>query len=159
MKKKTKPPQEINRLITFETGHGFIIHGANAKPLFPTHTHRLTELGMPEFIFDPLAFGAQGNAARIIDVYKYLSKPENADQLDDLRDGITVRLTANDLVPEFTGEHSYAYCLRKVPPDFEGVKLAYYPDEIYPDTWFVQLYTEGDNYVLTDEYFRHGVSW
>ena len=28
---------------------------------FPTHTHGLTEVGMPEFIMDPLSFGGEGN--------------------------------------------------------------------------------------------------
>ena len=159
MKKKIKPSQEVKRAVTIMSGHGFIIHGAVAKPLFPTHTHHLTEMGMPEFIFDPLAFGAKGNANRMIDAYKYLSKSENADQLEDIRCGLTIQLTANDLVPEFTGEHSYIYCLRKVFPDFEGVKLAYYPDELDPEMWFVQIYVEGDDYVLTDAYYRGGIKW
>jgi hypothetical protein len=159
MKKISTQPQDIMRLIIFNTGHGFIIHGANAKPFFPTHTHGLMGLGMPEFIFDPLAFGAQGNAKRIVDAYRYLSKSENADKLEDLKYGITIRLTVNDLAPEFTGDHPYVYCLRKVSPDFEGVKLAYYAGETGPDMWFVQMYTEGDDYVLTDDYYRGGVKW
>jgi hypothetical protein len=159
MKKIIKPSEDIMRAMFFNTGHGFVIHGAIEKPFFPTHTHGLTEMGMPEFIFDPLAFGAQGNAKRILDAYKYLSKLEKSDELEDLRCGITIRVTANDLIPEFTGDHPYDYCLRKVSPDFEGVKLAYYPGETDPEMWFVQMYTEGDDYVLTDEYYRYGVRW
>ena len=114
---------------------------------------------MPEFIFDPLAFGAQGNAERIIDAYKYLAKPEHADQLEDIQCDLTIRLTVNDLVPEFTGEHSFIYCFRKVSPDFEGVKLAYGPEETDHETWFIQIYVEGDGYVLTDAYYRGGIEW
>jgi len=158
MKKKNEQ-HEIKRLVIFNTGHGFIIHGANAKPLFPTHTHHLTEMDMPEFIFDPLAFGAEGNARRIIDAYKYLAKKENADQLDDLKHDMTITLTASDLVPEFQGEHSYIYCLRKISPDFEGVRLAYFPEEINEDMWFLQMFVQGDNYVLRDEYYRGGIRW
>ena len=159
MKKIIKPSEDIMRAMFFKTGHGFVIHGAIEKPFFPTHTHGLTEMGMPEFIFDPLAFGAEGNAKRILDAYKYLSTPEKADELEDLRCGITVRLTVYDLVPEFTGDHSYTYCLRKVSPDFEGVKLAYYLGEITSDMWFIQMYTEGDDYALRDEYYLNGVRW
>jgi len=160
MKKKTKPSEEIKRLLIFKTGYGFVTHGANAQPLFPTHTHGLTELGMPEIIFDPLAFGAEGNTRRIIKAYEYFSKSKNAVQkLDDLQHGITISLNENDLVPGFTGESSSTFCLRKVSADFEGVKLAYYPDEIEPGMWFVQMYFEGDNFALTDEYYRGGVKW
>ena len=28
---------------------------------YPTHTHGLYDLGLPEFIMDPLAFGGDGN--------------------------------------------------------------------------------------------------
>lgn len=158
MKKKNKQ-HEIKRLTIFNTGHGFVIHGANANPLFPTHTHHLTEMGMPEIIFDPLAFGAKGNAIRIIDAYKYLAKEENADQLDDLKHDMEIKLIEKELYPEFTGEHIYTYCFRKVSPDFEGVGLAYFPEEINDDMWFVQMYVEGDNYVLADEYYRGGITW
>jgi hypothetical protein len=159
MKKKIKTPQNIDRAVTIMSGYGFVIDGAIAKPLFPTHTHGLTEMGMPEFLIDPLAFGAEGNAKRIIDAYRYFSKAKNADRLEDIRCGLTVRLTANDLVPEFTGEHPYVYCFRKVSPDFEGVKLAYYLDDTDSQMWFIQIYVEGDDYVLTDEYYRGGIKW
>ena len=159
MKKKKAKSQEIKRSVVIKSGHGFIIHGAMAKPLYPTHTHHLTDMGMPEIIFDPLAFGAEGNARRMIDAYRYLAKEENADKLDDLQHDMEIKLIEKDLYPEFTGEHIYTYGLRRVSPDFEGVRLAYYPDEISEDMWFVQLYVEGDDYVLTDEYYRGGVKW
>ncbi len=159
MKKTIKPPQKIMRAVTVMSGRGFTIDGAIQKPLFPTHTHGLTEMGMPEFLFDPLAFGAQGNAQRIIDAYEYFSKAENADQLEDVKCGLTIRLTANDLVPTFTGDHPYIYCFRRVSPDFEGVNLAYSPEETSPETWFIQIYVEGDEYVLADEYYRGGIKW
>ena len=159
MKMNKVKSKQIKRSVTFKTGLGFIIHGASDKPLFPTHTHHLTEMDMPELIFDPLAFGAKGNAIRMIDAYKYLSKEKNADQLDDLKYDMEISLVEKDLYPEFTGEHLYTYRLRKVSPDFEGVQLAYYPEEIYPDMWFVQIYVEGDDYALTDEYYRGGIKW
>jgi hypothetical protein len=159
MKRKKIKSKKIKRSVTFKSGHGFIIHGAVAKPLYPTHTHHLTEMGMPEMIFDPLAFGAEGNARRMIDAYRYLAKEENADKLDDLKHNFEIKLVEKDLYPEFTGEHVYTYGLRKVSPILKGVRLAYFPDEIAPDMWFVQMYVEGDDYVLTDEYYCGGVKW
>ncbi len=43
---------------------------------FPTHTHGLTNVGMPEFIMDPLAFGGEGNAGRINAAYDFFRKTE-----------------------------------------------------------------------------------
>ena len=42
----------------------------------------MTELGMPEFLIDHLAFGAQQNGGLIGASYKYFTKPENADKVD-----------------------------------------------------------------------------
>ena len=59
----------------------FIIH---ADPLwdegfpYPTHTHGLSNIGLPEFIMDPLAFGGEGNAQRINSAYDYLTDPKNS---------------------------------------------------------------------------------
>jgi hypothetical protein len=162
MKKKNKQ-REVKRLLIFSTDFGFVIHASNARPFFPTHTHGLAEMGMPEFIFDPLAFGAKGNANRIIKVYKYLSKPENASQLDDIKHGMTVRLTPKELIPDYTGTDKdnadNIFYVRKVSPDFEGVKLAYFPEDITPGMWFIQISVEGDDYILTDEYYRGGIKW
>ncbi|MFN2127932.1 MAG: hypothetical protein ACK2TU_08750, partial [Anaerolineales bacterium] len=32
---------------------------------YPTHTHGLHDIGWPEFIMDPCAFGGEGNGKRI----------------------------------------------------------------------------------------------
>jgi len=165
MKKKRKRYPKVyssdeNRMVTMVLDDlPFLIHGATAKPFFPTHTHGLYELNMPEFIYDPLAFGAEGNARRIFDAYNYLNRPENAGALDDIKGGATLKLTAKALRPDFDGSHPYTYCLRLVNRNFEGIKLAYYPEEIEPDMLFIQMYTDGDNYALTDEYYRGGVRW
>jgi len=49
--------------------------------------------------------------------------------------------------------------LRRVYPDFEGIKLAYSHDKIIPDGWFIQIYVEGDDFALTDDYYRGGITW
>lgn len=165
MKKKRKQyrkdySRDENRMVTIGMeGIPFIIHGATANPFFPTHTHGLYIRDMPEMIYDPLAFGAKGNALRMMDAYNYLTKPENVGALGDIKGGATLKLTARALRPDYNGPHPYTYCLRLVHRNFEGVKLAYYPSEIEPDMLFIQMYTDGDNYVLTDDYYRGGVRW
>ena len=51
----------------------FIIHADPLKEdtAFPTHTHGPTEVGMPEFIMDPLSFGGEGNVNLINRSYRY----------------------------------------------------------------------------------------
>lgn len=165
MKKKRRQyrkdySRDENKMVTITMeGIPFIIHGSMSKPCIPTHTHGLHILEMPEMIYDPLAFGAKGNALRIIDAYNYLTRPENVGALEDIKGGATLKLTARALLPDYNGPHTYTYCLRLVHRDFEGVKLAYYPGEIEPDMLFIQMYTDGDNYVLTDDYYRGGVRW
>ena len=143
----------------------FTLHACplSDKSQFPTHTHGLAKLGMPEFIMDPLSLGPYGNAARIYAAYDYFSKAENADKLAAILDGKTVRLTRKDLRPDSPGKGPYTYCFRAVSADFEGVKLAYpYGDNLgdnIANAHFIQIYVEGDTYALTDEYYKGGVTW
>ena len=108
---------------------------------------------MPEIIIDPRAFGAEGNCKRINLIYEYLNKLENTSKLKDVKEGKTIKLTMKDLTNDYDGEEEYIYCLRKVPIDFEAVKLAYLND-IEPGMWFMQIYVEGDDFSLTDEYYK-----
>lgn len=141
--------------------HPFIIH---ADPLmentaYPTHTHGLTEVGMPEFIMDPVAFGGKGNANRINAAYKFFTRLKNADKLKSILNGETLKLTGKQLSPKHLSSEYYKYCFREVSADFEAVKLAYYSKEITMDMRFIQIYVDGDDYALTDEYYRGGVLW
>jgi hypothetical protein len=108
---------------------------------------------MPEIIIDPRAFGAEGNCKRINLIYEYLNKLENTSKLKDVKKGKTIKLTMKDLMNDYDEEEEYIYCLRKVPIDFEAVKLAYLND-IKPGMWFMQIYVEGDDFALTDEYYK-----
>lgn len=142
----------------------YVIHGCKDMPAFPTHTHGLADIGMPEFIFDPLAFGPIGNADRINAAYDYFLKPRNTRKLGAIKNGKTLKLTLHEMHPKKCkkGAEPYVYCLRRVYPDFEAVKQAYCiekPGDVDPNTWFVQIYVEGDNYALADEYYRGGVRW
>jgi hypothetical protein len=139
----------------------FIIHACIDMPAFPTHTHGLTELGMPEFLIDHLCLGANGNGDRINGSYEYFIKPENAGKLDAIKNGETVKLNITDLKPDANPE-PLAYCYRRVYPEFEMVKQAYNfddPADADPMMWFVQIYIEGDDFALTDDYYKGGIKW
>lgn len=139
----------------------FIIHASKGMPAFPTHTHGLTELGMPEFLMDHLAFGADGNGGRINASYDYFTKPENTGKLESIKNGKTIKLTDKDLKPDGKPGRS-VYCYRRVYPDFQMIKEAYDlddPNQVSPTTWFVQIYVEGDDFALTDDYYKGGIKF
>ncbi|MDM7986354.1 MAG: hypothetical protein QUS13_03365 [Smithella sp.] len=141
--------------------HPFIIEVSADMPAFPSHTHGLTEVGMPEFLIDHLAFGASGNGGRITASYEYFTKPENAGKLDAIKNGETVKLTINDLKHDAKPE-DIVYCYRRVYPEFEMVKQAYLiedPKDVDPKMWFVQIYVEGDDFALTDDYYKGGIKF
>jgi len=139
----------------------FYVHGSADMPAFPTHTHGLMEIGLPEFLMDHLAFGPMGNGGRIKASYYYFTRPENVSKLEAIRNGETVKLTGEELKPG--GElDDIVYCYRKVYPEFEMVKQAYCledPKDIDPRMWFVQIYAEGDDFALTDDYYKGGIKW
>jgi hypothetical protein len=144
----------------------FAVHVCADMPAFATHTHGLTELGMPEFLMDHLCIGPKGNTNIINLSYKYFDK---AEKLHAIKNGQTVRLIFADLKPEAITEDildpDRVYCYRRVYPDFEMVKHAYNIDEkkgqsdVAANAWFVQIYVEGDDFALTDEYYKGGIKW
>ncbi len=130
-------------------------------PAFPTHTHGLTELGMPEFLIDHLCMGSEGNAGFINASYKYFRKPENAGKLADIKSGKTVKLTPEDLKPDIKPS-KLIYCCRRVFPEFEMVKHAYNIEDskdVDANMWFIQIYVEGDDFALTDDYYKGGIKF
>ena len=142
--------------------HPFIIEVSADMPAFPSHTHGLTEAGMPEFLIDHLAFGASGNGGLIKASYDYFMKPENAGKLDSIKNGQTIKLTDKDLKPESEHPDPHVYCYRRVYPEFEMVKQAYLfedSQDVDADMWFIQLYVEGDDFALTDDYYKGGIKW
>ena len=139
----------------------FIIEACIDMPAFPTHTHGLTELGMPEFLIDPFAFGVKQNSGLIGASYEYFIKPENSGKLNSIKNGEIVKLMDKDL-KENANPSTIVYCYRRVYPEFEMVKQAYViesPEDVDPDMWFVQIYVEGDDFALTDDYYKGGIKW
>ena len=127
---------------------------------FPTHTHGLYDLGLPEFIMDPLAFGGIGNGQRINSAFDHLIDPQNFAHLEDILNGQTIKLTGPQLDPRYMMDDPYAYGLREVPSSFEAVRQAYGSDIAYfiPPMRFIQIWVDGDDFALTDEYYRGGVT-
>ena len=153
---KTNPRKNISR-------YPFMIH---ADPLlestsYPTHTHGLTEIGMPEFLMDPLAFGGKGNGQRINSAYRFFKKQNNASKLEAILNGQTIKLTGRQLDPKYMRDDPYVYCFREVTPEFEAVKEAYGGGiaDFFPRMRFIQIWVDGDDYVLMDDYYRGGVKW
>jgi len=126
---------------------------------FPSHTHGLADVGLPEFIMDPYAFGGNGNATRINSAYDFFKKQENDGYLKSILDGEVVKIRGKQLSPKYLKNDPYTYCFRKVTPEFEAVKLAYFEEEITDGMQFIQIWVDGDDYVLTDDYYRGGVRW
>jgi hypothetical protein len=134
----------------------FFIH---ADPLledtaFPTHTHGLTEIGWPEFLMDPLSFGGEGNGAMINNAYCYFIN--NMDELQAILNWQTLKYPVNVISPRWQNAPIYTVCFRRVSEKFEAVKLAY-PAGVLLGMKFIQIWIDGDDYALTDEYYVGGV--
>ena len=158
MKKRKKKTSRIK-----SSRYPFIIEADPLKETtsYPTHTHGLYAIGFPEFFIDPLAFGGKGNARRINCSYDYFKKPKNKIKLKSILKGQTLKLTGPQLCRKHLRNDPYTYCFREVQHKFEAVKLAYgsgITDEC-PGIRFIQIYVEGDDYVLLDDYYRGGVRW
>ena len=152
MKKKKKMSRsKIGR-------YPFIIHADPLKEstAYPTHSHKLHDIGFPEFFIDPLAFGGKGNGSLINHAYLYFKK--NNMDLQSVLNGKTLKYPINKISPKWKNAPIYTICFRIVPNTFEAVRLAY-PFGIEPEMQFVQIYIEGDDYALMDDYYRGGVRW
>jgi hypothetical protein len=116
---------------------------------------------MPEFIIDPLAFGARGNMHCINVAYKFFKKRKNANNLKAILNGKTVKISAKALSPKYPGDELHTYCFREVDLEFEAVKQAYLTAgaKLTPGMRVIQIYIEGDDFALMDEYYRGGVRW
>ena len=149
--------------INTSSKYPFIIHAdpLTGKTAFPTHTHGLTDVGKPEFIMDPAALGPHGNGGRINAAYKFFRKSKNKFKLRAIIHGRIIKLSCKELNPKYYGNETYKYCFREVPPTFEAVNQAYVlpGPGVEPGMRFVQIWIEGDDYVLMDDYYRGGVRW
>jgi hypothetical protein len=148
-------PIKINN-ITLE------IHTAHHNVITPAHTHGLAEKGLPEFLIDPFSMPYERKLAVIESSIKYFCKKENESRLNDIMHNQKVKVKGIDLIPESDGKNLYSLCYRRVYPTFEMVKRAYgitSEEDVNPEMTFIQIYVEGRDWVLTDEYYRGGVTF
>jgi len=120
-----------------------IIHG-NQNNIFPTHTHGLAGVGLPELFIHAEAFGLVNNANIINGVFVYLClNPAEWNRVAK-RIPIEIDIPDSDLI----------LCVRPVGVKFFGVTMSYSPNDIDCPTGFAQLYIKGEDHTTTDEYFR-----
>jgi hypothetical protein len=143
-----------NKKYTIAEDHPFIIHADQVSngTLHPTHTHALTEVGMPEFIMDHLTFGQEGNT--YIMEHSYIYFKNNPSDLQAVLNGEIIKLPINEISQKWNDAEIYTICFRSVPSNFEAVKMAYSKD-ICPKMRFVHIFVEGDDSALNDEYYRN----
>ena len=163
MSKKRKKPKKVNKKKTARRDYPFEIHACpeTEMPQFCTHTHNLSKIGFPEILMDPCSLGPKGNGARIDYGYEYFIKPESASELKAILGGQIVKLTLKHLTPDIDVDEPYTYCFREVSPIFEAVRQSYIVlgPGIDPGMRFIQIWIEGDDFALEDEYYRDGVWW
>ncbi len=136
----------------------YIIHCClpSEQGLFPTHTHGLKKIDWPEFIIDPLCFGPNGNGLAINYSFDFFRKPINKHKLEEILNGDIVRL-GYDLI--FVGSDSPGMlCYRLVSNSFAAVQMAYETDSTFnlENDRVVQIWVDGDDFALTDEYYISG---
>lgn len=146
----------------YTNNYPYIIHACPATAgAFPTHTHGLTAIGLPEFIIDPLAFGPEGNAGVINDAYHYLTHPQRTELIPLILAGNTITVQVQGLNPLCYVGCAFHICFRAVSHEFEAVKQAYAGVDLeeLAAMNFIQIYVKGDDFALDDSYYEGGVSW
>jgi hypothetical protein len=125
------------------------------------YTHGLNFKGWPELMIDPVCFTPEGNGYFILDVYDYFKRPRRKKVLHLIMKGKIIEIPINKIDKKWEGAPNYNICFRLVPNTFEAVKLAYDPNGtgVDPDLVVVQIYVKGDDFALTDGYYKGGVTW
>jgi len=143
-------PENLGNMAKLGKTPPHIIHGdpnPKTRLAYPTHTHGLVTVDIPEILMHTPCFGLQGNAFMINMVVGSLML--NPDHYKEFME--------NSFIKGITGIYQsideMTLCLRKVDSSFLAVKKAYNDD---PETKFgyAQLYVEGDNDALTDKYYE-----
>lgn len=135
--------------LLFECPPPFMIHGDNGKIqrfCYPTHTHGLCDLELPEIFINASCFGPIDNAKMINEIAASLIINTEVRNL-------FMNFERLELITGwFPEDQEMVIGLRKVSVDFLGVKAAYNEDT--PSKFgYAQLYVVGDDHVLVDEYY------
>ena len=126
------------------------IHGdpnPNSRIGYPTHTHGLKHVMLPDILIHNACFGPQGNAHIINIIVGSLMFDQN----------LYNEFMEKSYVERKTGIYEESedliICLRKLTPEFLAIKKAYNDDK--PSEFgYAQLFVKGDDHTLTDEYYE-----
>ena len=133
---------ELSRNMPFQI-HGDI--NMASKEAYPTHTHGLVTVDLPDIFINASAFGPVDNAKMINIVASglILDKNHYAEFLEKSILELKTGVYEDDII----------MCLRKVENNFLGVTRAYNNDE--PSIFgYAQLYVQGDSHVLVDDFYK-----
>ena len=120
-------------------------HGAT-KAAYPTHTHGLDTVKLPELFINAQAFGPQVNGLTINEIVHFLLTHEKEyKEVQERKETVKIKLW---------GEDELVLCIRPVDVSFKGVVAAYSSEEQRKDLVVSQLYVDGDDHVLEEKYFQ-----
>lgn len=120
---------------------------------YPTHTHGLSEIGLPELFINATCFGPVNNCMTInMIVSELLSNESLFVRVSNHREEIECDFL------EFESNEDLLICLRPVPEGFLGV-LAAYPNKDTNERMFSQIYVKGDDHVLDPEFYRDSMDF
>ncbi len=123
-----------------------MIHGdsiGGVKRAYPTHTHGLASVGMPELFINANSFGPEDNA-RIINAIVVMIATS-----DELLKKIQAKEELELTPPPID---DFCFMIRSVPNHHLGV-IAAYSERDRDGVEFAQLYVKGDDHVIEEEYF------
>jgi hypothetical protein len=130
----------------------FIIHHSFDLPLRPTHTHGLTEVGLPEFIMANEPIGADGITSMMNLTYDDFISQESDGKLDRIRNGERLQCKMGHTNPDGQ-DVIFILCFCRIDPESEIVKRAYEiedPKDLDPKMWIIKIYVEDIHLTPTD---------
>jgi hypothetical protein len=116
------------------------------KYSYPTHTHGLASIGLPEMFINATCFGPYGNAAAIN--HAFVEIAESDEKIKAIQEGQEIEISSED-----NGEEIITLMLRPVSNKHMGVLAAYGENAENAPVKFAQLYVKGDDHVLEETYF------
>lgn len=109
---------------------------------FPTHTHGLNGITLPEIFINATCFGPMNNARVINFVVATIASDDDLISKIHAKEEIEIEL-----------DETMTLVLRPVSNTHMGVLAAYPPEEQRKELDFAQLYVKGDDHVLDETYF------
>jgi len=144
--------KNIDKINNLNRNLPYMIHGdtnKNQLNAYPTHTHGLNTVNLPEMFINAAAFGPKDNS-RIINMVA-IALILNKEYYNEFMEKTFIEMKTG----MFSKEDDMIICLRKVEPNFLGVVKCEYGNINKSLTGFAQIWVKGDNHVLVDDYFEY----